>query len=275
MCGCMHTRVDAYSQPCFSTSFPSNFHPAGALEILNSPTVIAKGCRFTNNTSFGIGMTSYSGNAGGIAIGFNNTNLPILDDTERIAISIYQSVFVKNSASVIPEFNRSTGEVLATRIYNQRGGGVALYFGTAGLSADVSIDGCDFEENVADSAGGGVYMYLTGEGNAHAVNITDTNFMLNTAVDGGGLEISFDTAISVREPNDIHIANCKFLRNKGNFGGGFKSIQLNSHGNQNKVKLVNCEFTENDAPVGSGIYFQSRFTIITVAMETRIVLRDW
>ena len=184
-------------------------------------------------------------------------------------------MFVENTANVTAGFNRTTGEVLATRMYNQRGGGIAFYFGTDGLSAEVDIDRCDFEGNVANSAGGGVYMYLTGEDNAHTVRITETNFTLNKAQDGGGLEITFDTSISVENPNDIFVADCKFSRNKGNFGGGFKSIQLNSHGNQNKVTMVNCEFTENDAPVGSGIYFQSRFTIITVAMDTRIVLRDW
>ena len=243
------------------------------MEILNSPAVVIEGCRFTNNTSLGIGTAQYSGNAGAVAIGYNNLSSP--EDSLRPCIQVSNSVFVDNSAAVIEGFSRSTSEVLASRIYNQRGGATAFYFGTDNYSAEVLIDHCDFEGNVAASAGGGVYMYLTGENNAHTVTITKTNFTRNQAADGGGLEITFDTSDSIVNPSQIYIADCNFLRNIGTFGGGFKSIQLNSQGNQNYVTVVNSEFTENVAPVGSGIYFQSRFTIVKVVMKTRIMLQDW
>lgn len=251
------------------------FLPAGAIEIFNCPMVSVQHSRFTNNTSWGIATTPYSGNAGALAIGYNDTHLP--DRLSRLApeISLVNVSFVRNSAEAIDDFRYTTSQVLQRRVYNQRGGGLACYLGAPSYSVVVTLDWCTFEENLADSAGGGVYMYLTGDKNFHMVNITNTKFQGNDAPDGGGLEITYDTADSIKTPNIVHLENCSFINNRGNFGGGIKNIQLNSLGNMNNLSVVRSNFSNNVAPVGAALYLQSRYAIVNTSMKVRIALRDW
>ena len=245
------------------------------MEIFNCPNISVEHSHFTNNTSDGIGQTPYSGNAGALAIGYNDTDLS--SDLLKIApcISIVNVSFVKNRALAVDGFKYSIGQVLFTKLYNQRGGGLACYLGTPNYSVKVLIDGCDFVGNCADSAGGGVYMYLAGANNSHTVDILNTEFRENNSPDGGGLEITYDTEDSIENPNNICIQACNFTSNIGHLGGGFKNVQLNSQGNMNKVLIVESKFSHNTATAGAALYLISIYTVIDVSMMMRITLENW
>ena len=245
------------------------------MEISNCPQVIVSGCRFTNNTSLGIGVERYSGNAGAIAVGYNDRPRPEHLQDKPPIILISESTFENNNATAAEAFQYDISEVLGRRLYNQRGGSIACYFGTPSYSATVNITGSIIRDSFARDSGGGVYMFLAGDDNAHTVNICNTDFIGNEALDGGGLEITQSTPDSLTRPNWVTVSRCNFLKNFGNFGGGFKSIQLDTHGNMNFVTVYNTSFSENKALVGSGLYLQSLYAIDTVKLEKRIIVDNW
>lgn len=245
------------------------------MEISNSPQVIVSSCLFTNNTSLGIGMKRYSGNAGAVAIGYNDFPRPEYLCNMPPEILISGSTFENNSATAAEAFQYDVSEVLAQRLYNQRGGSIACYFGTPSYSATVDIIGCTIQDSFARDSGGGVYMFLAGDENAHTVNVQNTDFINNEAQDGGGLEITQSTPDSLTRPSWVTVSSCNFIKNTGHFGGGFKSIQLDTHGNMNFVTVRNSSFSENRASVGSGLYLQSLYAIDTVNLEKRITVEDW
>lgn len=237
--------------------------------------MIVRSCRFTNNTSLGIGIERYSGNAGAVAIGYNDWPRPehLRDNLPMILIS--GSTFEKNNATASEAFQYDVSQVLSQQLYNQRGGSIAFYFGTPSYNATVDIFDSTVRDSFARDSGGGVYMFLAGDDNSHTINIRNTDFIGNEAKDGGGLEITQATPASLTMPNKVTVSNCNFVKNVGNFGGGFKSIQLDTHGNMNFVTVRNSSFSKNRAPVGSGLYLQSLYAIDTVKLEKRITVEDW
>ena len=253
----------------------SNFYPGGAVEISNCPQVIVSGCRFTNNTSLGIGVERYSGNAGAIAVGYNDRPRPEHLQSKPPMILISESTFENNNATTAEAFQYDISEVLSRQLYNQRGGSIACYFGTPSYSATVNVTRSTIRDSFARDSGGGVYMFLAGDDNTHTVNIWKTDFINNEALDGGGLEITQSTPISLRRPSRVTVSGCNFVKNVGKFGGGFKSIQLDTNGNMNFITVRNTSFSENKALVGSGLYLQSLYAIDTVKLEKRIIVEDW
>ena len=245
------------------------------MEISNSPIVTVDGCTFTNGTSLGIGKERYSGNSGGLSIGYDNyTRPPNLKNTLPM-ITISQSIFTKNTAKATEGFIHTVSEVIDRRVYNQRGGGVALYLGAPDYNATISVSNCAFDGNVVSDSGGGIYMFLSGDNSAHQVKIIETIFTCNEAKDGGGLEITHIADDSINNPNDILVQDCTFTGNLGNFGGAYKNIQLDTKGNLNRVNIVNTTFSGNKAPVGAALYLQSLFTLVPVQAEERIVINNW
>ena len=256
-----------------------NFSPGGVLDISNCPQVIVSNCTFTNNTSLGIGMNRYSGNAGAVSIGYDDTPRPDHHRNTLPFIRIVNSVFRDNNSTAMEGFQYDAAQVLSRRIYNQRGGGVACYFGASNYSADVEIKGCTFERNYVRDSGGGVYMFLTGEDNGHSVKVRETNVISNTASVGGGLEFSFDTFLSnLSNPpilNHVLIEDSTFTKNVGRYGGGYSHIQINTRVNLNNLTFVNCTFVENTAPVGSALYLQYVFAVNHEFLKKMIFVQDW
>ena len=248
------------------------------MDISNSPQVVVSNCTFTNNTSLGIGTERYSGNAGAVAIGYDNTT--ILEHLQNLppVIRITGSIFKDNNSTAIEGFQYDVAQVLGTRIYNQRGGGVACYFGASNYPADVEIKGCTFEGNYVRDSGGSIYMFLSGQDNGHSVKIRECDIGNNTAVVGGGVELTFDTVVNVSSRvrlNNAIIENCDFSRNTGRYGGGYSLIQVNTHENLNNVTVRNCTFTDNKAPVGSALYLQYVYTVNQASLKKMTFIEDW
>lgn len=241
----------------------------------NCPLITVNRCTFTNGTSLGIGTQQYSGNSGGLAIGYNDQPLPPHVQATTPVINITRSSFTYNKAKATERFVHTVSDVISKRVYNERGGAIAVYMGASNYSVDITVNDCTFEENYAQNSGGGIYMFLTGASNAHRVTITETRFIRDKARDGGGLEITFSSPDSVSNPNVVLIRNCNFTENTGTFGGGFKGIQLDTRGNLNKIDILNSTFSANKAPVGAALYLQSLFTLSPIPTEKRINVESW
>ncbi len=219
----------------------------------------------------GIGTREFSGNAGGVAIGYSSS-----ETDEPPNISILSCEFRNNIASAAPQFKYPVLlEVLTTHIYNQRGGGMAFYFGASNYSGTITIQDTAIVNNTALDSGGGIYMYLGGTGSFQNITIDNTNFTGNEALDGGGLEITHFNSMSYKQPNQVTLVDCSFSGNRGKFGGGYKNIQLHPTSNLNNLLVRDTLFVGNTAQGGAGIYLQSLETIDKVALFDRITLESW
>lgn len=245
------------------------------MEISNSPFILIDGCQFTNNTSQGIGMERFSGNSGGVAVGYDDSERPAYFRNLTPEILVQRSTFSDNRAIADSQFVYGVSYVLSERLYNQRGGAMAVYIGTPGYDVQLVIEECTFERNNAQDSGGAVYMYLSGEGSQHSIWITETTFVENVGPDGGGLEITqfTNTVAALENPYLVYITNCQFLRNRGRFGGGYKSIQIGTY--LNNVTVVNTTFVGNEALVGSALYLQSIYSVSEVTILKRSIVQDW
>lgn len=217
-------------------------------------------------------MRRFSGNAGGVAIGYEYPG-NLQNVTPDILIS--GCTFENNTANATEDRRLTVLAVLSMRIYNQRGGGMAFYFGAESYNAAIRIEDSQFINNTAQDSGGGVYMFLDGPQSFHTVDIYNTNFTGNRAMDGGGLEITHSNPDSSQNPNLISVTKCNFDGNQGKFGGGYKNIQLNDVANSNHLYMRDCTFDGNEASVGAGIYLQSVVTIEKTTLLKRIVMEDW
>ena len=223
-------------------------------------------------------MERYSGNAGAVAIGYDDQPIPEHLQNLPPIIRITGSTFKDNNSTAVEELQYDAAQVLGSRIYNQRGGGVACYFGTSNYSADVEIKGCTFEGNYVRDSGGSIYMFLSGHNNGHSVKIRECDIGNNEASVGGGVELTFDTVVNVFSRvrlNSAFIENCNFSGNTGRYGGGYSLIQVNTRENLNNVTIRNCSFTDNKAPVGSAMYLQYVYTVNHASLKKMIFVEDW
>lgn len=244
------------------------------MDIYNSPIICVQNSTFVNSTSRGYKSESFSGNAGGIAIGYSQP-YRLQGYTYTPDIMVSGCTLDNNAARASGKYRFTVLEVLSTRVYNQRGGGLAFYFGTDDYGGAVHIEDSQFINNTAEDSGGGVYMFLGGMGSVHNVSISNTVFTSNHAQDGGGLEITHSNADSVRNPNSIMVTNCTFDGNWGNFGGGYKNIQLNDQSNSNHLLVKETVFRDNQANVGAGLYLQAVVTVVKATLERRVIVEDW
>ena len=176
------------------------------------------------------------------------------------------------------EFQYDAARVLGQKIYNQRGGGIACYFGASNYSADVEINGCTFERNYVRDSGGAVYMFQSGQESGHLVKILECNFTSNAASVGGGVELTFNTSLvnpSNLMLNHAFIKNSHFINNTGRYGGGYSHIQVNTQENLNNLTIKNCTFIKNTAPVGSAVYLQYFYTVNNALLKKMTFIEDW
>ena len=242
------------------------------MEITNCPIIYIKDSLFINGSSFGINKKRrFSGNAGAVAIGYNDTG-HLHDIVPNITIS--GSSFHNNAANTTSNFITII-DVLVDHVYNQRGGGMAFYFGENNYSGFITVESCEFNYNYANDSGGGIYMFLSGHGSSQTVVVSNTNFTGNFAQYGGGLEITHFKADSLVTPNNISVINCRFNRNLGDSGGGYNNIQLNHIANLNYLYVLGSVFEDNMAEIGAGLYLESAVTVTNITLPRRIVVENW
>ena len=152
---------------------------------------------------------------------------------------------------------------------------MAFYFGEDDYRGTIRVQHCNITNNVAEDSGGGIYMFLGGEDSFQNVTIYNTTFTGNSAIEGGGLEITHANARSTEKPNRISIAKCTFNKNYGNFGGGYKTVQLDESTNFNYMHIEDTVFDDNEAGAGAGVYLQSVISERSVTLLNRFTLENW
>ena len=223
-------------------------------------------------------MERYSGNAGAVSIGYDDRPQPAHLQNMPPIIRVTGSTFKENNSTAEEEFQYTVAQVLSRKIYNQRGGGIACYFGASNYSADVEIEDCNFEENYVRDSGGAVYMYLSGQNNGHSVKIQGCNFVGNSARLSGGAELTLNTTISNLSNvviNQVLVEDCSFVNNTARDGGGFGHVQVNKQENLNNLTIKNCDFAGNKAPLGSALSLKYIFTVNHALLERMISVEDW
>ena len=231
-------------------------------------------CIFSNNTNLGLGNRSYSGNAGGMAIGYDENN----EAGYHPNIKITDSIIEYNQASGSSNFQREASLLLKRRVFKQRGGGIAFYFGTRSSSAHIEILRCSFIGNYARSAGGGLYINLLGENNSHIIVIRECNFTSNSAYIGAGMVTFYNPVTNASLlsaeilAHTVSIIDCIFVGNSGQYGGALSNIQL---GYLNTLNVTNCTFVENEGTLGAALYLQFLFTTLNFVPEKKLTIEDW
>lgn len=152
---------------------------------------------------------------------------------------------------------------------------MAFYFGEDDYKGTIHVKHCNFTGNVAEDSGGGIYMFLGGEDSFQNVTIYNTTFTANRALEGGGLEITHANAKSTEMPNRISIVRCRFNKNYGNFGGGYKTVQLDERTNFNYLHVQDTMFDDNEANAGAAVYLQSVISERIVTLLNRFTLENW
>ena len=278
LCTCIIATIFLRWLTSLNSLFYRHFQPGGAIDIFKCAQVIVSGCTFSNNTNLGLENRPYSGNAGAVAIGYDETT----DQNYQPDIKIIDTTIEYNRAPADGAFDyeRDASLFLKRKIFKQRGGGIAFNLGTTNKSADVDIIRCSFEGNFARSAGGGIYINLQGTNNSHAIDIRECNFTNNEALIGAGLATFYNPATSegsilaevVALVYIVSITNCVFTGNSGQFGGALSNIQL---GYLNELNVTNCTFRENEGSLGAALYLQFLFTTFSFVPEKRIIVEDW
>jgi len=190
------------------------------IDIFNSADVVLESCVFFNNTGTGLSRTSYRGNAGAVAIGFNYLDLYPQQEGPQVLISFCN--FTKNSATG-KSFFRSTDQVFTSQIFSGRGGGLGIYINDTRYNFTSRIYDSVFVDNYARSYGGGLFMVnFGGDGT------TQNMFLVRRCVfegnqgdvGAGGLLMTFNSKGLDGAPHTNIISDCSFSENSGRFGGG-------------------------------------------------------
>jgi predicted outer membrane repeat protein len=128
----------------------------------------------------------------------------------------------------------------------KRSGGAWYNEGTQGESSNPTIIACIFMENFAKEGGA---LYNNGNGGDASPTLIDCIFENNVCdLDGGAI---YNDG-RLKGKSNPQIKSCKFIDNKGNYGGAIFNYGL---GGVTKPIFTNCEFSSNNAYVKGGAVF--------------------
>ncbi|MDH5408601.1 MAG: JDVT-CTERM domain-containing protein [Gammaproteobacteria bacterium] len=190
------------------------------------------------------------------------------DDFEDYSITIEGSI---TGATIIDGGNAVRGLDVETVALNasvilrnliirnsSAGNGGGLHIATFG--ADIIIENCKFDSNIASFNGGGLYVF-TNDGNISINRITARSN--ESGFNGGGIYI-----MSNGDIGDISITNSQFSNNTlnpGNSGGG---LWLSSSNLATVVSVIGNSFTGNQAiamnAIAGGVYVETMNDVNTI-----------
>ena len=190
------------------------------MNVYNCSQVAVTSCEFTDNTAQGIFTDlPYRGNGGGLSIGIHN----VLGNRHH-NYSICDCKFTNNAAWSNGTRARSSTNIIEDRIFNGRGGGVAVVLSQAS-SVTVLVQGCNFTNNTAFSFAGGLYFLPANPSRGHMYFIEHSLFEDNVALTGGGgLGMGYISNGAPGATNWCFIRNCIVRDNWSTFGGGLYII---------------------------------------------------
>jgi predicted outer membrane repeat protein len=174
------------------------------------------------------------------------------------SLVIEDSSFVDNTAGqggvIFFQDDPAEGHHITDTIFrgNAAAWGGALYIANSPSYIDVTIQGGEFDSNLAEGGGGAIY---TEESSCSFDSVVFTN---NTANVGGAIWLSDWLLV----PNDkLEISNCRFIANRALKGNG-GALRLQEVG----TRVVNTEFIANQAStVGGAVFGRGEFTSSTFA----------
>ena len=186
------------------------------LDIFNCQSTSLTNSSFLDNTGSGISNSSYRGNTGAVAIGFNN--LPPHISSPNVQIS--DCNFTNNSATENSVF-RTPSETFSSQIFSGRGGALGVFINESFYNISVVISDCRFEHNYARSFGGSMYLLFNSFNTQHTISVDRTHIVSNTAeVGGGGVSIPYNSNGLPGSLHTVNFTDCVFDRNKAVAGGG-------------------------------------------------------
>ena len=186
------------------------------LDIYNCQSTSLTNSSFLDNTGSGISNSSYRGNTGAVAIGFNNVPADISSPKVRVS----GCNFTNNSATENSVF-RTSSETFSSQIFSGRGGALGVFINESLHNISVVISDCRFEHNYARSFGGGIFLIFDGFNTQHMINVDRTWVLSNIAVvGGGGVQLSYISNGITGSPHMANFTDCVFDGNRGMAGGG-------------------------------------------------------
>ena len=194
----------------------SRYFTEAVLDIYNCQSTSLTNSSFLDNTGSGISNSSYRGNTGAVAIGFNNVPADISSPNVRIS----GCNFTNNSATARSVF-RTSSQAFSSQIFSGRGGALGVFIKESFYNISVVISDCRFEHNYARSFGGGIFLIFDGFNTQHMINVDRTWVLSNIAVvGGGGVQLSYISNGISGSPHMANFTDCVFDGNRGMAGGG-------------------------------------------------------
>ncbi len=208
----------SFVECAFTTNFTTDeFGFGGALRAFNGSLPVLTGCTLAGNQSYVAGAVEVDG----------------------AGIDIADTVFALNSADFTGAMELFDAQATISNCqFDSNMSGAEAGFGQGGAltltsESSAEIAGTEFVGNEAGFGGGAVGVFAGSTATMEACTLRD-----NAAWYGGG--IWSDDA-------DVVVANTRFLRNEGAFGGGgAHSSFAGTHA------YLNCVFTGNRSPEGAG-----------------------
>ena len=159
------------------------------------------------------------------------------------------------------EVNRLINNSTNTFVNSDRGGGLGIFVRQNYPNISITIDNCHFKDNFAYLLGGGLYVNSRGSEQRSLTvhNCTFTGNSVSRVGYGGGLHITIRVRGMLNSPSQFHIRDCRFFRNRANYGGGMKILQVYSEDQGVLFSLTDSYFKENEAyRTGSAVAFSSQ-----------------
>ena len=270
------------------------------MSIYNSGNIVVKNCTFYNNTSDGYFTSKpYQGSAGGLAIGYNSSNVgffnPQLYDVlvpsfvapngnstgqvpqpqSILTALIINCIFNSNSAVLLHGQTGSSTESLIRKMFPGRGGALSILV-NAGTAVNFTFSDSRIINNFAYAFGGGVYCLTLG-GTTQAYTFSNNIFMNNTGSVAGGLALIYLVNTVVQLPVYSLVYHCTFYNNTAASVAGATAVYF-IFGFASDVFAIfeGCKFSDNTAMTyGGAVDITSYHFFDNIQAASLIEFSDW
>ena len=216
-----------------------NFSEA-VFDIYVSAHIKITNSNFSDNAGTGSVLLPFRGNTGAVSIGYfqnQKTNPTVL---------VNNCMFTNNEATISKKSILASRHSVLNGIYVGRGGAIGLLVYESSYNVTAVITNSTFVNNFASTFGGGVYVVISGDDTQHIVTIENCQFMDNIGTLGaGGISLALFSNVHHSFPTTVVIQNCYFSRNQGGLGGAINVIPSQVAGSV--MAIENCTFEKNEA----------------------------
>lgn len=250
-------------------SYHCRYFSNAVFDIFNSIEVRIDNSSFENNTGLSTVNAPNRGNTGAVAIGYHNINTTV---SPRPTVSVTNSHFKYNNASVSDSLVATSTRVLTSQSYKGRGAGMGLFLADSSNEISVTIEGCNFVNNTSFRSGGGLYVAFDGVDTNHTVMVSQSRFQDNySGGRGGGLLLAFISSGDPNAPMLAHVTDTDFINNDARSGGGVAAIPADATAGLGvNIILEDCRFLRNRA---AGFGGALRFAVFNTFSD-RVSLRN-